>query len=133
MTQEKKFLLTFQVPVSLGELIDKITILEIKKKQMKGKQQENVEKELESLKLVLKSKNLEVNINLVDKLKTINNNLWEIEDQIRIQESKKEFNPVFIELARSVYKQNDERAFIKKEINKKYNSALIEEKSYKNY
>tara|TARA_B100001029_G_C14674788_1_gene241452 strand:+ start:105 stop:506 length:402 start_codon:yes stop_codon:yes gene_type:complete len=133
MTQEKKFLSTIHVPVSLGELIDKITILEIKKKHMKGKQQQNVEKELESLKLVLKSKNLDININLVDKLKTINNNLWEIEDQIRLKESKQEFNQEFIELARSVYKQNDQRSFIKREINKQYNSDLTEEKSYKNY
>ena len=133
MTQEKKFLSTIHVPVSLGELIDKITILEIKKQHMKGKQQQNVEKELESLKLVLKSKNLDININLVDKLKTINNNLWEIEDQIRLKESKQEFNQEFIELARSVYKQNDQRSFIKREINKQYNSDLIEEKSYKNY
>ena len=133
MTQEKKFLSTIHVPVSLGELIDKITILEIKKQHMKGKQQQNVEKELESLKLVLKSKNLDININLVDKLKTINNNLWEIEDQIRFKESKQEFNQEFIELARSVYKQNDQRSFIKREINKQYNSDLIEEKSYKNY
>ena len=133
MTQEKKFLSTINVPVSLGELIDKITILEIKKQHMKGKQQQNVEKELESLKLVLKSKNLDININLVDKLKTINNNLWEIEDQIRFKESKQEFNQEFIELARSVYKQNDQRSFIKREINKQYNSDLTEEKSYKNY
>ena len=133
MTQEKKFLSTIHVPVSLGELIDKITILEIKKKHMKGKQQQNVEKELESLKLVLKSKNLDININLVEKLKTINNNLWEIEDQIRLKESKQEFNQEFIELARSVYKQNDQRSYIKREINKQYNSDLIEEKSYKNY
>ena len=133
MTQEKKFLSTIHVPVSLGELIDKITILEIKKKHMKGKQQQNVEKELESLKLVLKSKNLDININLVDKLKTINNNLWEIEDQIRLKENKQEFNQDFIELARSVYKQNDQRSYIKREINKQYNSDLIEEKSYKNY
>ena len=133
MTQEKKFLSTIHVPVSLGELIDKITILEIKKQHMKGKQQQNVEKELESLKLVLKSKNLDININLVNKLKTINNNLWEIEDQIRLKESKQEFNQEFIELARSVYKQNDQRSFIKREINKQYNSDLTEEKSYKNY
>ena len=133
MTQEKKFLSTIHVPVSLGELIDKITILEIKKQHMNGKQQQNVEKELESLKLVLKSKNLDININLVDKLKTINNNLWEIEDQIRLKESKQEFNQEFIELARSVYKQNDQRSFIKREINKQYNSDLTEEKSYKNY
>ena len=133
MTQEKKFLSTIHVPVSLGELIDKITILEIKKQHMNGKQQQNVEKELESLKLVLKSKNLDININLVEKLKTINNNLWEIEDQIRLKESKQEFNQEFIELARSVYKQNDQRSFIKREINKQYNSDLTEEKSYKNY
>ena len=66
-------------------------------------------------------------------LKEINNNLWKIEDKIRIKERKQQFDQEFIQLARSVYKENDKRAFIKKEINNKYNSELVEEKSYADY
>ena len=74
-------------PVSLGELIDKITILEIKKKHMIGIKLKNVSKELELLKFILQDKNLEIDINLINNLKEVNNNLLEIEDRIRIKES----------------------------------------------
>ena len=70
---------------------------------------------------------------MIKNLKKINKKLWEIEDNIRIKESKQEFDEEFIKLARSVYIENDKRAHIKKEINQKYNSDLVEEKSYKNY
>tara|TARA_B100000700_G_C14663821_1_gene677609 strand:+ start:108 stop:509 length:402 start_codon:yes stop_codon:yes gene_type:complete len=120
-------------PVSLGELIDKITILQIKKGHMKGIQLKNVDKELELLKCILKDKNFEIEINLFNKLKEVNNALWDIEDQIRVKESNKEFDSDFIQLARSVYQKNDLRAIVKKEINYKYNSDLIEEKSYRKY
>ena len=69
-------------------------------------------------------------MDLINNLKEINNNLWEIEDNIRIKERNQEFDKEFVELARSVYKENDKRASIKKEINQKYNSELVEEKSY---
>ena len=120
-------------PVSLGELIDKITILEIKQIHMTGIKLKNVDKELKLLQKILQDKNLEINIDLINNLKEVNKNLWEIEDNIRIKERNQEFDKEFVELARSVYKENDKRASLKKEINQKYNSELVEEKSYNNY
>ncbi len=133
MSSKVKYLSSILAPISLGELIDKITILEIKKLHMTSKQFKNVDKELKLLKNILKDINLEINIDLVNDLKEINMNLWEIEDNIREKEVNQEFDKEFIQLARSVYKENDKRASIKKQINKKYNSDLFEEKSYNNY
>lgn len=133
MSSKVKYLSSILAPVSLGELIDKITILEIKQTHMTGTKLKNVDKELKLLKNILQDKNLEINIDLINNLKEVNNNLWEIEDNIRIKESNQKFDKEFIQLARSVYKENDKRAFIKKEINQKYNSELVEEKSYNNY
>ena len=133
MTSQSKYLSSILAPVSLGELIDKITILEIKKVHMTGKKLKNVEKELELLKSILDDRNLEINIDVMNRLKSINNSLWEIEDKIRIKEGKQEFDKDFINLARSVYKKNDIRASIKQEINYKYNSDLVEEKLYNDY
>lgn len=132
MSIEKTFY-NIYVPISVGELIDKITILEIKKKNMSGEKMKNVNNELESLQVILHNEKLEVDQNLYLNLKKINTSLWEIEDKIRIKESLKEFDEDFIELARSVYKVNDERSLVKREINLKYNSGIVEEKSYKNY
>ncbi len=120
-------------PISIGELIDKITILEIKIIHMAEIKQKNVKKELELLKFILKDKSIEIDQDLIYKLKEVNNNLWIIEDHIRIKESNQEFDNEFIQLARSVYKENDKRSSIKKEINQKYNSEIIEEKSYNKY
>lgn len=120
-------------PVSLGELIDKITILEIKQINVTGIKRNNVDKELKMLKSVIQVKDLEIDIDLINNLKKVNQNLWEIEDNIRIKERNQEFDKEFIELARSVYKENDKRASIKKEINQKYHSELTEEKLYKVY
>ena len=133
MTSKSEYKSNIFAPVSIGELIDKITILEIKKVHMSGEKLSNVYKELELLKHILQDKSLEINIDLVNHLKEVNNNLWEIEDRIRIKESEQEFDREFIKLARSVYKENDRRAYLKKEINQKYNSELIEEKSYNKY
>ena len=133
MSSKIKYLSSIFVPVSLGELIDKITILEIKQIHMNGIKLKNIDKELKLLKNIIQDKNLEIDINLINDLKEVNKNLWEIEDNIRLKESNQEFDKEFIELARSVYKENDKRASIKKEINKKYNSELVEEKSYNNY
>ena len=133
MTSRLKYLSSILVPISLGELIDKITILEIKQIHMTGIKLKNVDKELKLLKNILQDTNLEIDIDLINNLKEVNNNLWEIEDNIRLKESNQEFDKEFIELARSVYKENDRRASIKKEINQIYNSELIEEKSYKKY
>ena len=133
MSSKIKNLSTILAPISIGELIDKITILEIKQIYMTGIKLKNINKEMKLLKNILQDKNLEINIDLIKNLKKINKKLWEIEDDIRLKESNQEFDEEFIKLARSVYIENDKRASIKKEINQKYNSDLVEEKSYKNY
>ena len=89
--------------------------------------------ELEGLKNILGSLNIIIDEKLTEQLLKVNEELWKIEDEIREEESKKEFRQNFIELARKVYIKNDLRAAIKKEINIKYGSTLIEEKSYKSY
>jgi len=133
MSSKIKYSSTILAPISIGELIDKITILEIKQIYMTGIKLKNINKEMKLLKNILQDKNLEINIDLIKNLKKINKKLWEIEDNIRIKESNQEFDEEFIKLARSVYIENDKRASIKKEINQKYNSDLVEEKSYKHY
>lgn len=120
-------------PVSLGELIDKITILQIKKANLEGQPLINVEHELAQLTAILNKLTFNVDQAIFDRLKAVNQNLWDIEDAIRGLEKAKNFGPDFIQLARSVYKTNDLRSTIKKEINAKYNSAIIEEKSYEKY
>ena len=133
MSSKVKYLSSILAPISLGELIHKMTILEIKQIHMTGIKLKNVDKELKLLRKILQDENLEIDIDLINNLKEVNNNLWEIEDNIRIKESNQKFDKEFIQLARSVYKENDKRASIKKEINQKYNSELVEEKSYNNY
>tara|TARA_A100001388_G_scaffold102637_1_gene74829 strand:+ start:330 stop:731 length:402 start_codon:yes stop_codon:yes gene_type:complete len=133
MSSKIKYLSTILAPISIGELIDKITILEIKQIYMTGIKLKNINKELKLLKKILQDKKLEINIELIKNLKKINKKLWEIEDNIRQKESNQEFDEEFIQLARSVYRENDMRASIKKEINQNYNSELVEEKSYTNY
>ena len=133
MTKKVKYLSSILSPVFLEKLIDKITILEIKQMHMTGIKLKNVDKELKLLKNILQHKNLEIDIYLINNLKEVNKKIWEIEDNIRIKESNQKFDKEFIQLARSVYKENDKRASIKKEINQKYNSELVEEKSYNNY
>tara|TARA_X000001036_G_scaffold439565_1_gene491170 strand:+ start:1033 stop:1413 length:381 start_codon:yes stop_codon:yes gene_type:complete len=120
-------------PVSLGELIDKITILQIKKEKMSGDKLRNVEKELNYLNKICNELDIQIELRFYAELKIINITLWEIEDQIRLKENKQEFDNEFIELARSIYRQNDKRASIKKEINYQYSSNLIEEKYYSNF
>ena len=124
------------IPVSLGELIDKISILHIKKSKIKNKMKKKlVVDELKLLKKILKEifadqKNI---TNYLDRLIITNKKLWKIEDDIRQYEKQKKFNRAFIELARSVYVINDERSKIKLEINKKFGSKIVEVKSYKDY
>ena len=120
-------------PISLGELIDKITILQIKTNHLQGNALENVQKELTALQGTLNTLDIEVDPKLIQRLKDVNQKLWNIEDDIRDQEQQKNFGDTFIQLARSVYQQNDLRAAIKKEINTTYGSALVEEKSYQKY
>ncbi len=124
------------IPISPGELLDKITILEIKSTQIQDKQKlTNVKSELSLLDKIWHDSviNNEKIIQLKKELKCNNQNLWDIEDKIRIKESKQEFDQEFIELARSVYIQNDKRAATKKEINTLLGSNILEEKSYADY
>ena len=120
-------------PISIGELVDKITILEIKKNKLQNSKLENVLKELSFLRKLMEKHQIEITDDLFAQLKEINLTLWNIEDQIRIKEKNKEFDNIFIELARSVYFKNDKRAEIKKRINQLSNSEITEEKSYAEY
>ena len=117
-----------EIPVSFGELFDKITILQIKKEKI---QSDNVAKELQML--LDKSKDIKVDSNLLSQLKQVNQTLWDIEDQIRIKERDQQFDQEFVDLARSVYIENDKRAAIKKHINIQLKSDIIEEKQYVEY
>ncbi len=120
-------------PISLGELIDKITILEIKGERLEGNARENVGRELDALRQICAQRNLRVDPVLVEELRQTNIRLWEIEDGIRERERLQDFGEAFVRLARSVYHQNDRRAALKRRINTAYGSALIEEKSYADY
>ena len=122
-----------QAPISLGELIDKITILQIKTQHLQDTALKHVITELNALECTLNNLNLSINPKLIQQLKEINQDLWNIEDDIREQERQQNFGDTFIQLARSVYKQNDRRSAIKKEINTAYGSAFTEEKSYNPY
>jgi predicted nuclease with TOPRIM domain len=119
--------------ISAGELIDKITILEIKKTKINdGEKLKNIEKELSSLNETFKKvipKLSEIKI-LIDKLKSINLKLWDIENAKRLAEKNNNFDEKFIELSRSVYKNNDERAKLKLEINNILGSNIKEVKSH---
>jgi len=114
------------IPISVGELIDKITILEIKAFLTDN---EYVHKELDELNLI-KSTLIQYTLEHEVELKKVNEELWKIEDKLRDKEKKQEFDDEFIELARSVYTTNDERARIKKEINELCNSEYQEVKLY---
>ena len=124
------------VPISPGELLDKITILRIKSARMSDAAKlANVRHELQLLERTWHG-SVPVSIDLAADeraLEAVNASLWDIEDQIRDQEAAQRFGARFIELARAVYVTNDERAAIKKRINAALGSALIEEKSYRPY
>lgn len=120
-------------PVSLGELIDKITILRIKADHLSGAALAHVTTELNALQATLDALDLAVDPGLIRRLEEVNRDLWQIEDAIRDKERAQDFGETFIRLARWVYQQNDRRAAIKREINLGYGSALVEEKSYSAY
>ena len=124
------------IPVSLGELLDKISILEIKnKKILDDTKLVNIKKELSGLRQVLESLNInlsEIN-DLYEELYNINLTLWDIEDSIRILEKNESFDQEFIDFARKVYITNDKRFEVKNKINKTFNSKYVEEKSYEDY
>ena len=124
------------VPISWGELFDKITILQIKLDKLTSKNAlNNVEREFKQLQSILikyfpnsiEAKQLE------EELKQINQQLWDIEDNIRDKERNRSFDDEFIQLARSVYIINDERSRIKRKINDIFGSEFVEEKSYSEY
>ena len=133
MTKKSKKILT---EISAGELLDKISILEIKLDKIKDKENLNdINKEYKSLS---ETKNTHLQItkdvqNLIDQLKDVNLKLWSIEDEKRMCEKNKDFSAKFIELARNVYINNDRRANIKSEINKLLGSNIKEVKKYEHY
>ena len=133
MVNKSKKILT---EISAGELLDKISILEIKLKKIQDKSnQKEINKEYKILKKAQKS-NIKLNkksINLFKELKNINLKLWNIEDKVRIFEKDKNFSETFVQLAREVYFNNDRRAKIKLEINKIFKSNITEIKKYANY
>jgi len=130
-----------KIEVSNGEIMDKLTILAIKLQQIKDEAKlKNVQTEYDVLAPIvhgmyeaLEAEDKELLQDLHKNLQDINQTLWNIEDQIRIHESKKDFEDDFVELARSVYFTNDERAEFKKKINELTGSLLVEEKSYEDY
>jgi len=124
-----------KIEISHGEIVDKLTILQIKKTNIIDPiKLDNIVKEYDYLLYVVEN-DLGISTESPEYLEllSINNELWVIEDDIRDKERDKVFDNEFIELARSVYTTNDKRAEIKKEINLKYGSLFVEEKSYSNY
>jgi len=117
-------------PISLGELIDKITILELKAEFLQDQPQRNAKQELLGLFAVLEGLQISIEPVLVEQLKAINRSLWELEDEIRALEKLQSFGARFVEVARAIYRDNDQRAALKRVINTRYGSTLIEEKSY---
>lgn len=123
---------TCLVPISIGELYDKYTILQIKCENIKDvEKQKNILNEMNYLKSHINKYLLDEQI--INELKTINRQLWNIEDAIREKEKIEIFDDEFILLARSVYKTNDQRSKIKKHINSLLNSEIVEVKSYSEY
>lgn len=128
--------MTIQSDISVGEFLDKLTILEIKHERMTDPaKRANVDRELNLLqRLWRESPYAENDISdAYRRLKGVNESLWDIEDQIRAKEAQGVFDDEFIQLARSVYLTNDQRAAIKKELNLRLGSDLVEEKSYTDY
>ncbi len=125
-----------QVPVSVGEVLDKITILQIKLAHISDAvKRANIQNELDALLPLVAGDAFTTDQMqaLMAKLKSVNEALWDIEDDIREKEAAKSFDAEFIRLARAVYITNDKRAEIKKQINLATGSALVEEKSYESY
>ena len=124
------------IQASVGEVIDKVSILNIKVEKLTNPEAlENVSLELGFLKRALKDSGMEeaLSHSLFQQLAEVNAKLWQVEDELRECESKKTFDAEFIDLARSVYKLNDRRASIKRDVNLAFGSQLMEEKCYKAY
>lgn len=125
-----------KAPTSIGDLIDRLSILEIKKERINDLNKiEYVNTELKTLQVLLNEENIDLKKinNLYEEISNINSKLWEIEDDIRECERNKDFGDNFIQLARSVYINNDIRAKIKSKINKEFGSKIMEVKSYQEY
>ncbi|MCO6474939.1 MAG: DUF6165 family protein [Melioribacteraceae bacterium] len=123
-----------KVEVSNGELVDKVSILRIKLNKIKSEEKlKNVRAEFDILFEEMKKLGINENTEEYKELIKVNTDLWEIEDKIRVKELDQEFDEEFIELARSVYIQNDKRFELKKKINAATNSSLFEEKEYVDY
>ena len=121
------------IPVSIGELWDKYTILLIKQRKIKNEEKiKYINIEINYLNNNMKDFSYNDNVDFIE-LKKTNESLWNIEDQLRIKEQKKEFDNEFINLARNVYFTNDKRAELKRKINENYNSLIYEIKDYINY
>ena len=126
-----------EIPVSVGELLDKLSIVEIKRMKIKNKEKLaylNLEYELlnEKVKHIRKISEKDFD-NFYSSLMEINSKLWDIEDEIRVLEGKKQFDQDFIDLARNVYITNDMRFEVKSDINKYFGSTIVEQKELKNY
>lgn len=122
-----------KIEVSIGEIVDKLSILSIKKQNISDKSKlDNIIKEHDYLNNIV-FEVLKIEYEDFKDMKEINSSLWDIEDNLRIKEKSKLFDEEFIQLARSVYYTNDKRASIKKRINQKYGSNFSEEKSYSPY
>jgi hypothetical protein len=123
-----------KIEVSNGELVDKVSILSIKLQKITSKKKlANIQKEYEILVQGMQEINISIQDQEFKELIKLNQELWTIEDQIRIKEAKKEFDETFIDLARSIYHKNDQRFAVKRRINLKTNSLLMEEKEYVDY
>jgi hypothetical protein len=123
-----------KIEVSNGELVDKISILSIKLEKFKSeKKRANVLKEFDLLYPIMCEIGITVDSKEFRQLKKVNLNLWEIEDKIRKKEAQRAFDKTFIDLARSVYIENDKRSEIKHAINQRTRSRLVEEKEYVDY
>lgn len=123
-----------QIDISTGELVDKVSILKIKSRKIQDpKKLKNIHKELQLLSQKMESAGITFESPEYQHLEKINQALWDIEDRIRTKEAEKVFDEEFIQLARSVYLKNDERAALKRNINLSSGSDLVEEKSYSSY
>ena len=123
-----------KIEISLGDCVDKVTILAVKLMKMKDEsKKKNVQKEYDLLEPVMENAGITRESDYFNQLFYINTKLWEIEDAIRKKEALQEFDEDFIQLARSVYINNDQRAAVKKEINQTFESDLTEEKEYSLY
>ncbi len=120
-------------PISAGELVDKITILTIKSQRLSDKARDNALRELGELKALAMTLGISLSDSSYQQLLAVNSMLWEIEDEIRSHESQGLFGESFVQLARSVYTNNDKRAAIKRVINLSQGSEIIEEKLYTSY